>query len=324
MIQQPFDVLIVGRGPRGAERGPGARTDAAAGARPRYRRAGPRGVGGGARAPRAGRHPTRRAPPARARAARAVHDGRAPRRGGSIGPPPSRRRLRARPRGRHPGRRPAGRARARHALRPPGSRPRGGPVGDAVFHCPSATAGRCRPPVVYTCGERASPGAALASLSDDIVLLTSAGPALSAEQLEHLDASGIEVRGGEVERVEQDGDGVRIVFRDGPPLARHALFIQPQLSLAERPGSLSFERGHDRQRQRGRRPGRPDRHSPASMPPGMPEQRCSPSLSPPGAAPARPMRSMPSSRSTLLRIEAAGSRPRAWPPRRSPRASAGR
>ncbi len=107
--------------------------------------------------------------------------------------------------------------------------------GTRVFHCPYCHGWevRDRPLAVYTCGERAVHQVLLlASLSDDVVLLAGAGPALSAEQLEHLDASGIEVRGGEVERVEQDGDGVRIVFRDGPPLARHALFIQPQLSLA--------------------------------------------------------------------------------------------
>ena len=107
--------------------------------------------------------------------------------------------------------------------------------GTRVFHCPYCHGWevRDRPLAVYGCGERAVHQALLlASLSDDVVLLCSAGPALSGSRWSILDAAGVEVRGGEVERVEEDGGGVRIVLRDGPPLARHALFIQPQLSLA--------------------------------------------------------------------------------------------
>jgi thioredoxin reductase len=107
--------------------------------------------------------------------------------------------------------------------------------GTRVFHCPYCHGWevRDRPLAVYASGERAVHQALLlASLSDDVVLLAGAGPALSPEELGHLGAAGIGVRDGEVHRVEEDGDGVRVVFRDGPPLARHALFIQPQLSLA--------------------------------------------------------------------------------------------
>jgi thioredoxin reductase len=86
--------------------------------------------------------------------------------------------------------------------------------GTRVFHCPYCHGWEVRdqPLAVYGSGERAVHQALLlASLSDDVVLL-----------------SGTD----DVERVEEDGDGLRVVLRDGPPLRRHALFIQPQLSLA--------------------------------------------------------------------------------------------
>jgi thioredoxin reductase len=105
----------------------------------------------------------------------------------------------------------------------------------SVFHCPYCHGWevRDRPLAVCGCGERAVHQALLlTSLSDDVVLLCSAGPALSDAQVQLLDAAGVQVRGDEVERVEQGEGGVRIALRGGPPLARHALFIQPQLSLA--------------------------------------------------------------------------------------------
>ena len=107
--------------------------------------------------------------------------------------------------------------------------------GTSVFHCPYCHGWevRDRPLAVYGCGERAVHQALLlTSLSDDVVLLCSAGPALSGAQVQLLDAAGVEVRGDEVERVEEAEGGVRVVLAEGPPLARHALFIQPQLSLA--------------------------------------------------------------------------------------------
>ncbi len=107
--------------------------------------------------------------------------------------------------------------------------------GTSVFHCPYCHGWevRDRPLAVYGCGERAVHQALLlTSLSDDVVLLCSAGPALSGAQVQLLDAAGVDVRGDEVERVEEGEGGVRVVLTEGPPLARHALFIQPQLSLA--------------------------------------------------------------------------------------------
>jgi thioredoxin reductase len=107
--------------------------------------------------------------------------------------------------------------------------------GTSVFHCPYCHGWevRDRPLAVYGCGERAVHQALLlTSLSDDVVLLCDASPALSAEQLRRLEAAGIEVRSDDVEGVEENEGGVRIVLAGGPPLARHALFIQPQLSLA--------------------------------------------------------------------------------------------
>ena len=107
--------------------------------------------------------------------------------------------------------------------------------GAHVFHCPYCHGWevRDRPLAVYGCGERAVHQALLlTSLSDDVVLLCSGSPALSAEQLRRLEAAGIGVRSDDVESVEEGEGGVRIVVAGGPPLARHALFIQPQLSLA--------------------------------------------------------------------------------------------
>src|SRR4249920_1425069 len=107
--------------------------------------------------------------------------------------------------------------------------------GTRVFHCPYCHGWevRDRPLAVIGCGERAVHQALLlTSLSDDVVLLCGASPPLSAEQLGHLDAAGIEVRGDDVESVEEGEGGLSIVLRGKPPLALHALFIQPKLSLA--------------------------------------------------------------------------------------------
>jgi thioredoxin reductase len=107
--------------------------------------------------------------------------------------------------------------------------------GTRVFHCPYCHGWevRDRPLAVHGSGERAVHQALLlASLSDDVVLLAGTGAALSADELGRLDAAGIEVRGDEVERVEEHEGGMQIVFRGGPSLTRDALFIQPQLSLA--------------------------------------------------------------------------------------------
>ena len=70
-------------------------------------------------------------------------------------------------------------------------------------------------------------------MSDDVVLLCGGSrPALSGEPAQRLAAAGVEVCWDEVKTVEASGGGVRIVLQGRPPLARHALFIQPKLSLA--------------------------------------------------------------------------------------------
>jgi thioredoxin reductase len=107
--------------------------------------------------------------------------------------------------------------------------------GRHVFHCPYCHGWevRDRAIAVYGGGHRAVHQALLLrSLSDDVVLLTDGGPDLPAEQRQHLAAAGVERVDGRVERIAEDGGRLRIVLTGRAPLARHALFIQPELALA--------------------------------------------------------------------------------------------
>jgi thioredoxin reductase len=107
--------------------------------------------------------------------------------------------------------------------------------GRHVFHCPYCHGWevRDRAIAVYGGGHRAAHQALLlVSLSDDVTLLTDGDADLPAEQRDRLAAAGVELVEGSVERVVEDGGGLRIVFTGRAPLARHALFIQPELALA--------------------------------------------------------------------------------------------
>ena len=107
--------------------------------------------------------------------------------------------------------------------------------GRHVFHCPYCHGWevRDRAIAVYGGGDRAVHQALLlASLSDDVVLLTDGDADLPAEQRERLATAGVELVDGRVERIREDGGGLGIVFAGRAALARHALFIQPKLALA--------------------------------------------------------------------------------------------
>jgi len=101
--------------------------------------------------------------------------------------------------------------------------------GKSVHHCPYCDAWEWRgqPLVVYG---RAEPGMALALAltvwSDDVVLCTDGPSGLSEEEEQELDQAGIEVRQDRVVRLEgQDGLLEEVVFAEGHPLPRRALFF---------------------------------------------------------------------------------------------------
>ena len=107
--------------------------------------------------------------------------------------------------------------------------------GRHVFHCPYCHGWevRDRPIAVYGRGPRAVHQALmLSSLSDDVVLLCDGAPELTDEERERLARASVSLHDGVVDRVEQQGAALRVVFADGAGLARHALFVQPALSPA--------------------------------------------------------------------------------------------
>lgn len=101
--------------------------------------------------------------------------------------------------------------------------------GKSVHHCPYCDAWEWRdqPLAVYGRGES---GLALALgltvWSDDVVLCTDGPSGLSEDEEEELSQAGIEVREDAVVRLEgNDGFLDRVVFADGDPLPRRALFF---------------------------------------------------------------------------------------------------
>lgn len=101
--------------------------------------------------------------------------------------------------------------------------------GTSVHHCPYCDGWEWRdqPLAVYGRGEE-GPGLALALTvwSPDLVLCTGGSHDLSDEALEQLSAAGIEIREEPVVRLEgREGKLERIVFEEGPPLLRRALFL---------------------------------------------------------------------------------------------------
>jgi thioredoxin reductase len=102
--------------------------------------------------------------------------------------------------------------------------------GRAAFHCAYCDAFERsdRPVAVIESGVAAGLYAMqLGHWSADVVLCTNGPAELSEEDRARLSARGIALRAEAIARLEADGDGVRIVFADGPTLARHVIFIRP-------------------------------------------------------------------------------------------------
>ena len=122
--------------------------------------------------------------------------------------------------------------------------------GTSVHHCPYCDAWewRDRPLAAYGEGEEASGLAlSLTSWSPDVLLCTG-GAAMPDEAVARLAAAGVQVRGEPVVRLEGRGRMLeRIVFAQGEPAARSALFVvagQRQRSLLpERLGCRFTEKG---------------------------------------------------------------------------------
>jgi thioredoxin reductase len=101
--------------------------------------------------------------------------------------------------------------------------------GTSVHHCPYCDAWEWRdqPLAVYGRGEE-GPALALGLTvwSRDVVLCTDGASDLPEDALEQLSRAGIEIREERVVRLEgREGKLERIVFDDGPPLSRRALFV---------------------------------------------------------------------------------------------------
>ena len=101
--------------------------------------------------------------------------------------------------------------------------------GTSVHHCPYCDGWEWRdqPIAIYGWGEEGSALAlGLSVWSDDLVLCTDGPGRLTAAQREPLDKLGIEVREEEVVRLEgHRGRLSRIIFAEGEPLPRRALFV---------------------------------------------------------------------------------------------------
>jgi thioredoxin reductase len=123
--------------------------------------------------------------------------------------------------------------------------------GTSVHHCPYCDGWEWRdqPIAIYGRGEQGSTVALeLTVWSDDLVLCTDGPAGLTKKQREELDRVGIGVREEEVVRLEgQRGWLSRIIFAEGEPLPRRALFLcsgQHQRSdLALRLGCRFTEKG---------------------------------------------------------------------------------
>jgi thioredoxin reductase len=101
--------------------------------------------------------------------------------------------------------------------------------GTSVHHCPYCDGWEWRdqPIAIYGRGEEgAALALALTVWSGDLVLCTDGPGGLSKTEREQLDRQGVEVREDEVVRLEgQRGWLSRIIFAEGEPLPRRALFV---------------------------------------------------------------------------------------------------
>jgi thioredoxin reductase len=101
--------------------------------------------------------------------------------------------------------------------------------GSSVFHCPFCDGFelRGRPIAVYGC-ERRGFGLSMEMLgwSKDLVLVSDGPCGIGAEEIATLARNGIRIREEPVARLEgRNGKLERVVFREGEPLAREALFF---------------------------------------------------------------------------------------------------
>lgn len=122
--------------------------------------------------------------------------------------------------------------------------------GTSVHHCPYCDGWEWReqPIAIYGSGEQGySRALALTTWSDDIVLCTDGPSGLSERELEELSREGVEVREDRVARLEgRQGRLDRVVFVEGDPLPRRALFVcvrQHQRSELARKLGCSFTSG---------------------------------------------------------------------------------
>jgi thioredoxin reductase len=123
--------------------------------------------------------------------------------------------------------------------------------GTSVHHCPYCDGWEWRdqPLAVYGQGETGSALAlGLTVWTNDVVLCTDGPGGLSAEEEKGLSWAGIEIREEAIVRLEgQNGQLRRVVFAEGEPLPRRALFFgsgQHQRSrLAERLGARFNDKG---------------------------------------------------------------------------------
>ncbi len=117
--------------------------------------------------------------------------------------------------------------------------------GTSVFHCPYCDGWESRDRPIAVWGWSDACGGELAleltQWSRDVVLLTGGSPAFSPELRARLGRHGVGVRGERIARVEgHRGQLARVVFSEGPPLAREVLFFytrrQQASDLADRLG----------------------------------------------------------------------------------------
>lgn len=123
--------------------------------------------------------------------------------------------------------------------------------GTSVHHCPYCDAWEWRdqPLAVYGRGEE-GPALALGLTvwSREVVLCTDGASDLPDDALKELSRAGIEIREERIVRIEgREGKLERIVFDEGPPLSRRALFVcsghHQRSNLAEKLGCRFTQKG---------------------------------------------------------------------------------
>jgi thioredoxin reductase len=112
-----------------------------------------------------------------------------------------------------------------------------------AYHCPYCHGWEVRDRPLAAYGTGASKLALLlASLSDDVVLLTDGSPDLDPDEAEHLRQRGVVVRDDPIARLEaDDGKLARVVFADGSTDDRTGLFFVPSFTPSPLPVQLGCE-----------------------------------------------------------------------------------